>query len=185
MDPDWIGGGGSPIPFAKPDYVTYEYIAWEDEEDGYAFRTRVYPVSLDDKRVLEIRDSYCWKFISRKIRDEFSEAWKEITEEECKIITEPLRTDIFVIFPPESGLGETELDMAAERIAAEFYNEYVKESGCRLEVHIWETYTKEDFLKIEPEKSEQYGLGVNESEYEDKDWIPVNIIRRTKVKIPE
>ncbi|MDE7478088.1 MAG: hypothetical protein K2M91_09085 [Lachnospiraceae bacterium] len=210
VNPEWIGGGGSPIPFAQPDYVTYECIAWEDEEHGYAFRTEVYPVSLDDKRVVEIRDSYCWKFISRKIRDEISEAWKEITEEEFKIIIYPylwkgtfgkriysnsgikealkeIETEIriYVIFSPELELGETELNIATEEIATNFYNEYIKESGCQLCIYIWETYTKEDFLKIEPEKSEQYKLKVMESEYEDKNWLPVDVIRRTEVKMKE
>ncbi len=215
VNPKWKGGGGSPFPLEH--YFTYDFIAWEDEEDSYAFWTKVYPVSLDDNNVVEIRDSYCWKFISRKIRDEISEAWKEITEEECKIIIDPLRTDIsfgksinensgikealkeieteisiFVIFSPELELGETELNIATEEIATNFYNEYIKESGCQLCIYIWETYTKEDFLKIEPEKSEQYHFGVKEpeSEYENKGWIdnwlPVDIgdiIRRTKVEM--
>ncbi|MDE7478089.1 MAG: hypothetical protein K2M91_09090 [Lachnospiraceae bacterium] len=230
VNPRWRGVGGNrsengnPIPFAVETYFMYEFIAWEDEEDGYAFQTRVYPVSLDDKSILEIRDSYCWKFINRKIRDEIIEAWKDITEEECKIIIVPgvsesdplygksidensaikdvlledinIKTeiDIFVIFPPELGLGETELNIATKEIAANFYNEYVKESGWRLWVHIWETYTKEDFLKIEPEKSEQYRCGakVPEAEYENKgwidNWIPVdigNIICRINVEMDE
>ena len=100
-------------------------------------------------------------------------------------ISRKTEIDIFVIFPPELGLGETELNIATEEIAANFYNEYVKESGCRLWVCICETYTKEDFLKIEPEKSDQYIMGVKESEYENKDWLPVDIIRRTKVEMQE
>ncbi len=210
VDPKPKSGDGSPIPFAQPDYFTCEYRAWEDEEDGYAFWTEVYPVSLEDNRVLKIRDGYCWKFISRKIRDEMSEAWKEVTEKECKIIILPsmwsrifgqkiyekskirdalknmqIEIMIFVIFPPELGLDETELDMAAEEIATNFYNEHVKGSGCRLWVCICETYTEEDFLIIDPEISEQYWLEVKESVYENKDSFPVDLIRRKKIEMQE
>ncbi len=200
----------SPIPFAVY-YSMYYFIAWEDEEDGYAFWTEVYPVSSDDKRVLEIRDSYCWKFISRKISYEIKKNWKEITEEACKIIVVPTWTDIsfgekicensgikdaldnikpkteinlFVIFPPESGFDETELTIEMQEIAVNFYNEFVEGSGCRLWIRVYETNTKEDYLKIEPEKSEQYWFGVKESVYENKDWIPVDIIPiTTKIKM--
>ena len=210
VDPKPKSDDGSPIPFAQPDYFTCEYRAWEDEEDGYAFWTEVYPVSLEDNRVLKIRDGYCWKFISSKIRDEMSEEWKEVTEEECKIITFPplwsgifgqriyekskikdalknIQTEIriFVIFPPELGLEDTELDIATEKIVTNFYNEYVKGSGCRLWVCICETYTEEDFLKIDPEISEQYRLKAKESEYEKKDWLPVELIRRKKIEMQE
>ena len=139
-----------------------------------------------------------------------SEEWKEVTEEECKIITFPplwsgifgqriyekskikdalknIQTEIriFVIFPPELGLEDTELDIATEKIVTNFYNEYVKGSGCRLWVCICETYTEEDFLKIDPEISEQYRLKAKESEYEKKDWLPVELIRRKKIEMQE
>ena len=87
-------GEGSPIPFAES-YFTYDYIAWEDEEDGYAFWTSLYPVSLDDNRVTKIRDGYCWKFISRKIKEEFCERWKEITDEDVKVMVSASHKFVF------------------------------------------------------------------------------------------
>ena len=92
VSPDWKGGGGSSVPFAKPDYIMYDYLAWEDEEDGYAFWTRLYPVSLDNKEIREIKDNYCWKFIGEKIKEEL-EARLEGIIDECRIIAYPFYPD--------------------------------------------------------------------------------------------
>lgn len=83
VDPKPIGRGGSPIPFASEDYFTCKYVAYENEEDGYAFWTEVYPVSLEDTRIAEIKDTYCWKFISRKIKEEIGAKWREVMEEDA------------------------------------------------------------------------------------------------------
>ena len=74
-------GAGCPVPFAKPDYITYRYLAWENEEDGYAFWLKVYPESLEDKEIREIRDNYCWKFISEKIKEELEARLEGIIDE--------------------------------------------------------------------------------------------------------
>jgi len=54
----WESEDNGPVPFAPPSYGPYTFLAWENEEDGYAFWTSVYPKSLDDKRIKEIRDNY-------------------------------------------------------------------------------------------------------------------------------
>lgn len=209
VDPKPIGGGGSPIPFASEDYFTCKYVAWENEEDGYAFWTEVYPVSLKDNRIAEIKDNYCWKFVSSKIKKEFSAKWREFTEEDAKIIvdtysyirfgeeidasseikdaiesmTRHTEFRIFIMCPPESGLSEEELYNEVEVIANDFYEDYIQESPHRLWVGIYETYTKEDFLKIEPEKTEQYFWKVKESTYEDNSSFPVKYKLKVYVEV--
>ena len=189
VNPKRRGGGGSPIPFASEDYITYKYVAYENEEDGYAFWTEVYPVSLEDKRIAEIKDNYCWKFVSSKIKEEIGAKWREATGEDAKIVIYALPDirlgeginadsemkdaiesitlytfiDIFIFCPPELKLCEDELYNKVEVIANDFYEEYIQGSPHRLEIGVYETYTKEGFLKIEPEKSEQYYWKVKES----------------------
>lgn len=201
VDPKPIGRGGSPIPFASEDYFTCRYVAWENEEDGYAFWTEVYPVSLKDNRIAEIEDNYCWKFVSSKIKEEIGAKWREVTGEDAKIVIEILPDirlgeginadsemkdaiesitlytfiDIFIFCPPELKLSEDELYNKVEGIANDFYEEYIQGSPHRLEVGVYETYTKEDFLKIEPEKLEQYFWKVKESTYEDNSGFPVEL----------
>ena len=191
VNPKRRGGGGSPIPFASEDYITYKYVAYENEEDGYAFWTEVYPVSLEDKRIAEIKDNYCWKFVSSKIKEEIGAKWREVTGEDAKIVIEilpdirlgeginadseikdaiesitlPPGFSIYIICPPELGLSENELYNKVEVIANDFYADYVQESEYRLEVGVYETYTKEDFQKIEPEKTERYSWEIEESTY--------------------
>lgn len=205
------GGAGSPVPFAKPDYVTYRYLAWENEEDGYAFWVKVYPESLEDKEIREIRDNYSWKFISGKIKEEL-EARLEGIIDECKIIARPFgdmmfgektnmdsgikealldskssasTIDIFVYVSPEIQLGEDGSLSEIEKIVEGFYNDYFPADSHSLDFTIQETYTEEDYLKIEPEKSEQYLMGVKESEYGDGiwDWIPVGSKRIVDISI--
>ena len=209
VNPKRRGGGGSPIPFASEDYITYKYVAYENEEDGYAFWTEVYPVSLEDKRIAEIKDNYCWKFVSSKIKEEIGAKWREVTGEDAKIVIETLPDirlgeginadsemkdaiesitlytfiDIFIFCPPELKLSEDELYNKVEVIANDFYGEYIQGSPHRLEVGVYETYTKEDFLKIEPEKSEQYYWKVKESTYEDNSRFPVRYNPRVRVEI--
>ena len=209
VNPKRRGGGGSPIPFASEDYITYKYVAYENEEDGYAFWTEVYPVSLEDKRIAEIKDNYCWKFVSSKIKEEIGAKWREVTGEDAKIVIEILPDirlgeginadsemkdaiesitlytfiDIFIFCPPELKLSEDELYNKVEGIANDFYEEYIQGSPHRLEIGVYETYSKEDFLKIEPEKSEQYYWKVKESTYEDNSRFPVRYNSRVRVEI--
>ena len=209
VNPKRRGGGGSPIPFASEDYITYKYVAYENEEDGYAFWTEVYPVSLEDKRIAEIKDNYCWKFVSSKIKKEFSAKWREFTEEDAKIIvdtysyirfgeeidasseikdaiesiTRYTELRIFIMCPPESGLSEDELYNKVKVIANDFYADYIQESPHQLWVGVYETYTKEDFLKIEPEKTEQYFWKVKESTYEDNSSFPVKYKLKVYVEV--
>lgn len=209
VNPKRRGGGGSPIPFASEDYITYKYVAYENEEDGYAFWTEVYPVSLEDKRIAEIEDNYCWKFVSRIIKEEFGARWREVAEEDTKIvmdtyssirfgetldedseikeaiesITVPALLDISIICPPGLGLSEEELCNELEVITNDFYEEYMQGSPHRLWVRVYETYTKEDFLKIEPEKSEQYFWKVKESTYKDNSGFPVELKLKARVNI--
>ena len=209
VDPKPIGRGGSPIPFASEDYFTCKYVAWENEEDGYAFWTEVYPESLKDNRIAEIKDNYCWKFVSRIIKEEFSARWREVAEEDTKIvmdtyssirfgetldedseikeaiesITVPALLDISIICPPGLGLSEEELCNELEVITNDFYEEYMQGSPHRLWVRVYETYTKEDFLKIEPEKSEQYFWKVKESTYKDNSGFPVELKLKARVNI--
>nr|WP_300809118.1 hypothetical protein [uncultured Acetatifactor sp.] len=209
VDPKPIGGGGSPIPFASEDYFTCKYVAWENEEDGYAFWTEVYPVSLKDNRIAEIKDNYCWKFVSSKIKEEIGAKWREVTGEDTKIviytrsdirfgedinadseikdaiesITLPPGFSIYIICPPELGLSENELYNKVEVIANDFYADYVQESEYRLEVGVYETYTKEDFQKIEPEKTERYSWEIEESTYGSNKWFPVELKTRAYVEV--
>ena len=208
VDSKPIGRGGSPIPFASEDYFTCKYVAWENEEDGYAFWTEVYPVSLKDNRIAEIKDNYCWKFVSSKIKEEIGK-WREATGEDAKIVIYALPDirlgeginadsemkdaiesitlytfiDIFIFCPPELKLSEDELYNKVEVIANDFYEEYIQGSPHRLEIGVYETYSKEDFLKIEPEKSEQYYWKVKESTYEDNSRFPVRYNSRVRVEI--
>lgn len=194
------GGAGSPVPFSQPDYVTYRYLAWENEEDGYAFWIKVYPESLDDKRIREIRDNYSWKFISGKIKEEL-EARLEGIIDECRIIAYPFYSDSMFFgdkINEDSGIKEALLDCEdisvniwvfispeirfdgdgslpeIEKIVEGFYNDYFQADSHILRFKIQETYTEEDYLEIEPEKTEQYCLHVKESEYENGDRIPVD-----------
>ena len=205
VNPNPRGGGGSPIPFASEDYITYKYVAYENEEDGYAFWTEVYPLSLEDKRIADIKDNYCWRFVSRKIKEELGAKWREIMEEDTKIVIDtysnirlgeeinadseikdaikgiPLR--IYIICPPGLGLGEDELYNEVEVIANDFYEDYIQGSSRQFTVGVYETYTKEDFLKIEPEKTERYIWEIEKSTYEDNQWFPVKLKRRAYVEI--
>ena len=201
-------GEGSPIPFAES-YFTYDYIAWEDEEDGYAFWTSLYPVSLDDNRVTKIRDGYCWKFISRKIKEEFCERWKEITDEDVKVMVSASHKFVFgekinesstikaalismipdfttlyiyIIFPPGLGWDEEAWKNKTEDVANDFYDEHVLISRSHIWVKVYETYTKEDFLKIETERTEQYMSHVKESEYEGQSEFPVKLKPIVEIK---
>lgn len=74
---------------------------------------------------------------------------------------------IYVVFPPGSGWDEEEWKSRTEDVANDFYDEHVLVNRSHIWVEVYETYTKEDFLKIEPERSEQYMSHVKESEYED------------------
>ena len=205
------GGGGSPIPFSQPDYITYSYLAWENEEDGYAFWTEVYPESLEDKEIREIKDNYSWKFISGKIKEEL-EARLEGIIDECKIIAYPFgdmmfgektnadselkealldskssasTVNIFVYVSPEIQLDEDGSLPEIEKIVEGFYNDNFPTNSHSLEFQIRETYTEEDYLKIEAEKSEQYIMDVKESEYGDGigDWIPVGAEKIVRILI--
>ena len=189
-----------PVPFAPSYYAPYEYLAWEDEEDGYAFWTNVYPKSLDNKEIKEIRDNYCWKFIGEKIKKEL-EARLEGIIDEYRIIAYPFHSD-FMFFGEnanqDSGIKEALLDNEKidiiiqvfispeirfdregslpeiEKIVEGFYNDYFQADSQVLDFYIHETYTEEDYLKIEPEKTEQYSLNVKESEYEGGASVPVD-----------
>lgn len=204
-----ISGTGSPIPFMHSDYVTYQYLAWENEEDGYAFWTEVYPMSLEDKEIREIRDNYSWKFISGKIKEEL-EARLEGIIDECKIIARPFgdmmfgektntdsgikealldsessasTIDIWVYVLPEIRFDEDGSLPEIEKIVEGFYNDYFPVNSHSLDFYIQETYTEEDYLKIEPEKSEQYLMHVKESEYEDGAKVPVSSKRIVNISI--
>ncbi len=83
----------------------------------------------------------------------------------------------------ELKLSEDELYNKVEVIANDFYEEYIQGSPHRLEIGVYETYTKEDFLKIEPEKSEQYYWKVKESTYENNSRFPVRYNSRVRVEI--
>ena len=98
-------------------------------------------------------------------------------------ITLPPGFSIYIICPPELGLSENELYNKVEVIANDFYADYVQESEYRLEVGVYETYTKEDFLKIEPEKTEQYFWKVKESTYEDNSSFPVKYKLKVYVEV--
>jgi len=205
---DW-GGSGNPIPFAQPDYITYEYLAWENEEDGYAFWTKVYPVSLKDMSVREIKDNYCWKFISGKIKEElkarlegiiddykiviypfnwdevqFGKEIKEDTEMKEALLASDIATSIYiwVFISPELQFDEGESQAEIEKIVEDFYKEYFRAGTHRIEFSIRETYTKEDYLKIEPEKTEQYYAYVKEPEYENGARIPVDFVDKIVIK---
>lgn len=205
--PKWTGGGeGSPVPFAP--YTgdgSHVFRAWENEEDGYAFWTSVHPISLEDRSIKVIKDNYCWKFISDKIKEELRTRLEGIIDE-CKIIACPGRpTKAFFgeKINEESGIKEAMLALRAsegtstiwirvyispeiqfdedaslpeiEKIVKEFYKDCFPFNSHILEFRIQETQTGEDYLMIEPEKSEQYLIGVKKSEYGDdvRDWIPV------------
>lgn len=207
------GGGGSPIPFMEPDYITYAYRAWENEEDGYAFWTRVYPESLEDKEIREIRDSYCWKSVSGKIKEELRARLEGIIDE-YKIMVYPFKSAetlfgektnidsgikealpdsrdmsvcIRIFVSPEIQFDEDGSLPEIEKIVEGFYNDYFQADSHSLEFRIHETYTDEDYLKIEPEKSEQYIMHVKESEYGDGvgDWIPVKCQKIVYISIVE
>lgn len=200
-------GAGSPVPFAKPDYITYRYLAYENEEDGYAFWVKIYPESLENKEIREIRDNYCWKFISGKIKEEL-EARLEGIIDDCKIIIYPFNgrmlfgsktnmdsgiketlldgegideINIWVFISPEIQFDEEVSLLEIEKMVEGFYNDYFPANSYSLEFKIRETYTEEDYLMIEPEKTEQYCMYVKESEYEDGDKVPVDY--RTLVEI--
>ena len=189
-----------PVPFAPSSYVTYRYLAWEDEEDGYAFWIRLYPKSLDNKEIREIKDNYCWKFIGEKIKEEL-EARLEGIIDEYRIIAYPVYSDNMFFkekINQDSGIKEALLDSEnihicicvfvspkiqfdgdgslpeIEKIVEGFYNDYFQADSQVLDFYIHETYTEEDYLKIEPEKTEQYSLNVKESEYEGGAWVPVD-----------
>jgi len=200
VSPTWESMDNGPVPLAPPTYVPYRYLAWENEEDGYAFWTKVYPKSLDDKRIREIKDNYCWKFISEKIKEEL-EARLEGIIDECRIIAYPCYSDnmffgwkinqdsgikealldsknmhtiIWVFVSPEIQFDECDSLPEIEKIVEGFYYDYFQADSHDLDFKIQETYTEEDYLKIEPEKTEQYCLHVKESEYEDEARVPVD-----------
>ncbi len=200
VSPNHESMDNGPVPFAPSYYAPYEYLAWEDEEDGYAFWTNVYPKSLDNKEIKEIRDNYCWKFIGEKIKKEL-EARLEGIIDEYRIIAYPFHSD-FMFFGEnanqDSGIKEALLDNEKidiiiqvfispeirfdresslpeiEKIVKGFYNDYFQADSQVLDFYIHETYTEEDYLKIEPEKTEQYSLNVKESEYEGGASVPVD-----------
>lgn len=204
-------GMGSPVPFAQPDYITYTYKAWEDKKDGYAFWTRVYPVSLEDKSVMEIKDNYCWVFINRKIKDYFNEKLEEIGVSGYKIFTfsddevlfgrnvnenstikqaitnsnRSLFPTIFVVFPPTILSDEDALHIEMETITRNFYDKYAHKNLLGVDVNISETYTYEDFLKIEPDKTEQYQFRAKKSEYADEALIPVKLNPQISISVSE
>ena len=95
----------------------------------------------------------------------------------------PIFIDIFIFCPPELKLCEDELYNKVEVIANDFYEEYIQGSPHRLEIGVYETYTKEDFLKIDPEKSEQYFWKVKESTYEDNSSFPVKYKLKVYVEV--
>ncbi len=82
---------------------------------------------------------------------------------------------IWFFISPEIQLDEDGSLPEIEKIVEGFYNDSFPTGSYSLDFRILETYTEEDYLKIEPEKSEQYIMDVKESEYGDgiRDWIPV------------
>lgn len=198
--PEWEGGsGGSPVPFAPYEgNGSRTYLAWENEEDGYAFRTNVCPESLDDRRIREIRDNYCWKFISQKIKEELETRLEGIIDD-CTIVayspyynmlfgentnkdseikealldSNGIHVCIWVFVSPEIQFDESISLSKIEKIVDGFYHDCFP-TNSYLDFRIVETYTGEDYLKIEPEKTEQYCMYVKESEYEDEARVPVD-----------
>jgi len=162
---------GSPIPAADV-YSPYLYEVREPERDGSVFNVWVYPKSSKDKRIEEIQDNYCWKFLSIMMKEWFQEKMADILPKEYKLIfVEPTMSEmderitpnsplayyfeireapsylyLYLILPPGSSYEEDGLtEENVIQVIREFYQKYPK---VRIRFLLEQTKDMESYKKI-------------------------------------
>ena len=168
---------GSPI-LAADVYSPYLYEVREPERDGSVFNVWVYPKSSKDKRIEEIQDNYCWKFLSIMMKEWFQEEMTDILPEEYKLIfVESSRSEmderitpnsplayyfeiretpdylyLYLILPPGSSYEEDGLtEENVTQVIKDFYHSFPK---VRIRFFIKQITTMEDYEKISVRKQE-------------------------------
>ena len=168
---------GSPIPAADV-YSPYLYEVREPERDGSIFNVWVYPKSSKDKKIEEIQDNYCWKFLSIMTKEWFQEEMADILPEEYKLIfVDPIMSEknesitpnsplvyyfetrettdylyLYLILPPGSSYEDDGLtEENVTQVIKDFYHSFPK---VRIRFFIKQITTMEDYEKISVRKQE-------------------------------
>ena len=168
---------GSPIPAADV-YSPYLYEVRETERDGSVFNVWVYPKSSKDKRIEEIQDNYCWKFLSIMTKEWFQEKVADILPEEYKLIyvefsrlpfdqsinqysqleyyfevvNAPSELNLHLIVPPGSSYAEGGLtESSIAQAVKEFCQNHPK---AIIGLYLEQTKDMEDYKKIRVKEQE-------------------------------